>query len=386
MTTARCGCRRRRSRRRPTDRAQTTFGSIGHVPDSDLVGLYQRALCVVAPAYREDYGLTALEAMVHGKPVIACRDGGGLLGAVHDGENGLVVEPTAAALADAVRRLRTDPALRRHLSDGRGRRPRRTRGSGRWPSCPSGSSRRGREDRAAAGDAGRGSPGGRWVPMSWRRARRKVVVVTTFVVHPAAHRGQHRWWALAKQLRRDCDVELLCLGSPTDVASSAAVADGVRQTVAPRTPVHRAIEAQLDLAAGAPIGELLAGVLAEYSPDFEAAAIGSLQDADLAVVAEPSLVEVVHRITSGAARRLRRPRPSTGAAVDPRRGRAGRDGGPTARVQRRRRAARNAGGGRAHRPLVGRRRAPVDGRRRALDVLRGRARWRRRRRDAVRCR
>ncbi len=91
---------------------------LGHVPDSDLVGLYQRALCVVAPAYREDYGLTALEAMVHGKPVIACRDGGGLLGAVHDGENGLVVEPTAAALADAVRRLRTDPALRRHLSDG----------------------------------------------------------------------------------------------------------------------------------------------------------------------------------------------------------------------------------------------------------------------------
>jgi glycosyltransferase involved in cell wall biosynthesis len=91
---------------------------LGRVSDRQLEALYRRALCVIAPALLEDYGLTAIEAMAHGKPVIACRDGGGLLDTVRDGENGLVVEPTGRAIAEAVERLRAEPALRKQLAAG----------------------------------------------------------------------------------------------------------------------------------------------------------------------------------------------------------------------------------------------------------------------------
>ncbi len=90
----------------------------GRVDDGELLRLYRDAPCVVAPAYDEDYGLTALEAMAHGRPVVCCRDGGGLTAFVQDGVNGFVVEPTGPAIGDAVARIAEDPALARQLGEG----------------------------------------------------------------------------------------------------------------------------------------------------------------------------------------------------------------------------------------------------------------------------
>lgn len=95
---------------------------VGHVGDRRLDQLYAAARCVVAPAYDEDYGLTAIEAMHHGRPVIVCDDGGGLAELVDDGETGLVVEPTPAAIAAAVTRLHADDDLAERLGhNGRAR-------------------------------------------------------------------------------------------------------------------------------------------------------------------------------------------------------------------------------------------------------------------------
>lgn len=96
--------------------APTAFVAIpGRVEDAGLAAAYAAALCVVAPAYDEDDGLTVFEAMAHGKPVIVCEDGGGLTTHVHDGVNGLVVEPTGQAIAAAVGRLAEDRDLARRL-------------------------------------------------------------------------------------------------------------------------------------------------------------------------------------------------------------------------------------------------------------------------------
>ena len=77
----------------------------------ELHDLYAEAGCAVAPAYLEDYGLTAVEAMTYGLPLIVCSDGGGLTWFVEDGVTGFVVEPTGRAIAEAMARLRDDPAL-----------------------------------------------------------------------------------------------------------------------------------------------------------------------------------------------------------------------------------------------------------------------------------
>lgn len=91
---------------------------LSRLDDADLERLYGDAPCVVAPAYEEDYGLTAIEAMRHGTPVVVCSDGGGLGTLVTDEVDGLVVPPTGTAIAAAVERIASDPAFRARLSAG----------------------------------------------------------------------------------------------------------------------------------------------------------------------------------------------------------------------------------------------------------------------------
>jgi glycosyltransferase involved in cell wall biosynthesis len=91
---------------------------VGRVDDARLAQLYRAAPCVVAPAYEEDYGLTAIEAMRFGTPVVVCRDGGGLASLVRHGFDGLVVEPDAPSIAAAVHRICSDEGLRDTLGKG----------------------------------------------------------------------------------------------------------------------------------------------------------------------------------------------------------------------------------------------------------------------------
>lgn len=81
----------------------------GEVDDTTRDDAYRRAGVVIAPALREDYGLTVLEAFAHGRPVIVCDDGGGLVEMAAGTGAALVVEPHPAAVAAAVAELRDDP-------------------------------------------------------------------------------------------------------------------------------------------------------------------------------------------------------------------------------------------------------------------------------------
>lgn len=83
---------------------------LGPVGDTERDRHYREASVVVVPAHDEDYGLTALEAMAFARPVVVCADGGGLTELVDHEVTGLVVEPTAPALAAAIDRLLADPS------------------------------------------------------------------------------------------------------------------------------------------------------------------------------------------------------------------------------------------------------------------------------------
>jgi glycosyltransferase involved in cell wall biosynthesis len=79
---------------------------LGRGSMDDLLREYASALCVVCPAFDEDYGLTCLEAMACGKPVVACKDGGGYVELIDDGVDGLLVEPNGPAIGAAIERLK----------------------------------------------------------------------------------------------------------------------------------------------------------------------------------------------------------------------------------------------------------------------------------------
>jgi glycosyltransferase involved in cell wall biosynthesis len=85
----------------------------GRVTDADRVLLYQGAEGYVTPSAYEGFGLTPLEAMACGVPVIAANRTS-LPEVV--GDAGLLVEPELEAVAEAIVRLVTDRALRADLS------------------------------------------------------------------------------------------------------------------------------------------------------------------------------------------------------------------------------------------------------------------------------
>jgi len=83
---------------------------LGPVPDAYLPGLYAGARCFVLPSLYEGFGLTCLEAMACGTPVVAAR-----AGALPEtcAEAVLYADPhDPGEIADAIERAMDDPALR----------------------------------------------------------------------------------------------------------------------------------------------------------------------------------------------------------------------------------------------------------------------------------
>jgi len=90
---------------------------LGRIEREDLIKEYQEADAFVFPSvWREPFGLTHLEAMACGTPVVSTDNGGQREFLVHEG-NSLLVDPeNSHSIADALERLYNDPALRKRLA------------------------------------------------------------------------------------------------------------------------------------------------------------------------------------------------------------------------------------------------------------------------------
>lgn len=97
----------------PAIRARVAFA--GRLPQPDVDRWLQTADLFAAPSRYESFGLIFPEAMRWGTPVVGTT-AGGIPEVVEDNRSGLLVPPTdPAALAAALVRLLTDPALRAEL-------------------------------------------------------------------------------------------------------------------------------------------------------------------------------------------------------------------------------------------------------------------------------
>jgi len=83
----------------------------GFLPGPEVARELGSADVMLFPAVNEGFGLAAIEALMAGVPVVACRDGGGVVSAVQKHGGGIVTDPMPGALAGAVRTSRT-PARR----------------------------------------------------------------------------------------------------------------------------------------------------------------------------------------------------------------------------------------------------------------------------------
>lgn len=107
----------RRLRRRATRNVQL----MSAVPDEELGRLYDACTAVIVPN-EEDWGLTAVEAMAHGKPVLALRKGGATETVIEGITGEFFDDPIPEALGEGVNRLaaaldRYDPVrIRAHAA------------------------------------------------------------------------------------------------------------------------------------------------------------------------------------------------------------------------------------------------------------------------------
>ena len=93
--------------------ARARIHARGRVPAGALAQAYAEAHAVLAPSRYESFGLVYQEALAYGRPVVACAEDASARAFVGaPGAGPLASEATGAALAEALRPLLADPALR----------------------------------------------------------------------------------------------------------------------------------------------------------------------------------------------------------------------------------------------------------------------------------
>jgi len=80
---------------------------LGEIPEEELINLYAHCKGLVCTALNEDFGLTPLEAMASGKPVVAVNEGGFCETVTED--TGRLVNPDPLAIINAVHEVSRAP-------------------------------------------------------------------------------------------------------------------------------------------------------------------------------------------------------------------------------------------------------------------------------------
>ncbi|MEM3555943.1 MAG: glycosyltransferase [Candidatus Micrarchaeia archaeon] len=91
---------------------------LGSVSEKELTELYSNCRGFITTALDEDFGLTPIEAMASGKPVVAVREGG-YLETVQDGVTGVLVKPDVKDIIRGVLKVSRNPLKYRKACESR---------------------------------------------------------------------------------------------------------------------------------------------------------------------------------------------------------------------------------------------------------------------------
>ncbi|MCK2097400.1 glycosyltransferase family 4 protein [Thauera aromatica] len=240
---------------------------VGRLSDAELAAAYAGALFVPFVPDREDYGLITLEALQAGKPVLTCGDTGGVTELVRDGENGLITAAGVDALAQGMRRLATDHALRERLA----RNAAASVAHIRWPALVEAFIRR------------------------WP----KVAVINTFPIHPASSGGQLRLRHLYQRLTAHANVRVVNLAGADAQPVQRTLVSGLTEVIVPMTAAHAAFEAKLMRTLQASCRDMSAMLEPALSPEWLAAIRTACEWADVVIASHPYAYPAIRQVWDG---------------------------------------------------------------------------------------
>ncbi len=246
---------------------------LGFVPDDDLTDLYAGALAVPFVPRDEDYGLITVEALGCGTPVITTSDAGGPTEIVRDGLNGLVCEPHADSLGQAMNSMAADPDRSAAMAEecvasvadinwpNLGRFLTRTVPAPRPPATP-------------------------------RRVgnRPRLVLLSTYPIHDPRGGGQLRCFHLYRHLTDSFDIDFVTLTDVDNPEWSASAQPGLTETAIPRSRAHHDAEVAASVHAGVPVSDLLGGSLIALTPRYLSVLHDRLRGAAAAVLIQPYML------------------------------------------------------------------------------------------------
>ena len=81
---------------------------LGEISESELLDIYSRCRGFICTAMDEDFGMTPVEAMASGKPVVAVNEGGFKETVIH-GKTGLLINADVNSVIEAVKFISREP-------------------------------------------------------------------------------------------------------------------------------------------------------------------------------------------------------------------------------------------------------------------------------------
>jgi glycosyltransferase involved in cell wall biosynthesis len=241
----------------------------GFCPDRQVSELYANCLGVLYVPYLEDYGYVVPEAFLRKKPVITCVDSGGTTEFVVDGENGLIVEPSAPAIARAMHELFDN--RERAISMGEKGCERIT--DVNWD----------RFIRTLLPGTDQVSDRIKATP------RKKIVVTSTFPVYPPRGGGQIRIFNLYGSVSGEYDVEVVSFAYAGQPFFDCEIAPGLREIRVAKSGDHCREEANYDRLAGIPTSDVSMPLLSGLTPEFGKRLRKAAEGAFALVVSHPYL-------------------------------------------------------------------------------------------------
>lgn len=253
---------------------------LGFITDEELIKEYADALFVPFIPYDEDYGLITVEAMQSSKAVLTTEDSGGVKELVIDGANGIIVPPRVDALARALTSLIAD----RENTIKMGIKGRDSVSHIVWPNAISRLLRESDSKIKA------------FVP---KKAKKKIVVTTTFQVYPPVSGGKRRIFYLYREIAKTADVLFITLTSSDSPLKPVEVAPNLVEIAIPKSERHLSYEEELSLSLKASIEDIASIDDYRLTPEFLAALSKECKNADIVIASHPYLHNAIRDVYKG---------------------------------------------------------------------------------------